>query len=404
MAPSDDRDPVRPQNDEDNPFITFRRFADEQMASLLQSFLGVPSSSIRHDRIERPSSNHENQSVNEGRSQKQDCWDPLGRQVQDAYRNHEEDLREAVKEVRAVEEEKRLRRDAVPVTTCAEAVKDDHESDEIPRCPYWPADRPVHASFARDELRSPGSWAYMIYSPYSPLNLEKQEFFRDHGSRWRNAFEELLSFESGNRITEETERQRQREVLLASRASRIQSLLHRYKQQNPKLDGSTQALATRQAENDVDEDDDDENGDYDDVEEEESTELDFYERSLERQRTEGPSVSIADQAFNKALAPSSESPHTGTATSQESGLGIISTLTSTQRVALPDGTVYTKVVLKKRFADGREESSETVHTTQGGQREDGLPDGKQQKQIGDTQPRSEMKEKESGEKKGWFWS
>lgn len=43
---------------------------------------------------------------------------------------------------------------------------------------------------------------------------------------------------------------------------------------------------------------------------------------------------------------------------------ILSTLTTTERTTLPDSPVTTKTVLKKRFADMREERIETVHTSQ----------------------------------------
>ena len=42
---------------------------------------------------------------------------------------------------------------------------------------------------------------------------------------------------------------------------------------------------------------------------------------------------------------------------------VLAQLTTTQTTRLPDGSVTTKVVLKQRFADGREEERETVHTS-----------------------------------------
>ena len=45
-------------------------------------------------------------------------------------------------------------------------------------------------------------------------------------------------------------------------------------------------------------------------------------------------------------------------------------MTTTERTTLPDGRVYSRMVLKKRFADGREESSETVQTNEASE---GLP-------------------------------
>merc|ERR1711967_161046 len=69
---------------------------------------------------------------------------------------------------------------------------------------------------------------------------------------------------------------------------------------------------------------------------------------------------------------------------------VLSSLTTTQTTRMPDGTVTTKVVLKPRFADGREETEEKLHTYQ---------DPSQLQQAEEAQ-RPEQAEK----KKGWFWS
>ena len=39
---------------------------------------------------------------------------------------------------------------------------------------------------------------------------------------------------------------------------------------------------------------------------------------------------------------------------------VVSTLTTTETTVLPDGTIYSRRILKQRFADGREESNEEV--------------------------------------------
>ena len=64
---------------------------------------------------------------------------------------------------------------------------------------------------------------------------------------------------------------------------------------------------------------------------------------------------------------------------------ILSALTTTQTTRLPDGTVTTKVVLKQRFADGREETQESVHTSH----EAVAP---------------AVEERKSKQQRGWFWS
>lgn len=70
---------------------------------------------------------------------------------------------------------------------------------------------------------------------------------------------------------------------------------------------------------------------------------------------------------------------------------VLSALTTTQTTRLPDGTVTTKVVLKKRFSDGREESSESVHTHHEGVE-------------AELRKERQQEEAESQKVKGWFWS
>lgn len=70
---------------------------------------------------------------------------------------------------------------------------------------------------------------------------------------------------------------------------------------------------------------------------------------------------------------------------------ILSQLTTTQTTRMPDGTVTTKVVLKQRFADGREEVHESVQTSR---------DEASYVQQPDKEPEDQSKEK----KKGWFWN
>ncbi|CAO2647425.1 Nn.00g083470.m01.CDS01 [Neocucurbitaria sp. VM-36] len=83
---------------------------------------------------------------------------------------------------------------------------------------------------------------------------------------------------------------------------------------------------------------------------------------------------------------------------------ILSTLTTTERTVSPDGVITTKVVLKKRFADGREESSETIQTQRGhadNTRPQELRKATQEPQV--PSPEKESK-KDSGKRSGWFWS
>ncbi|KAL8684278.1 MAG: hypothetical protein Q9224_006471 [Gallowayella concinna] len=94
---------------------------------------------------------------------------------------------------------------------------------------------------------------------------------------------------------------------------------------------------------------------------------------------------------------------------------VVSTMTTTQRTTRPDGSVYSQVVLKKRFSDGREESTETEHTTTGTPRSE-LRGGIQQRRKVDSikstpslgydgKVKQAIGQKIEEEKRnGWFWS
>ena len=67
---------------------------------------------------------------------------------------------------------------------------------------------------------------------------------------------------------------------------------------------------------------------------------------------------------------------------------IISTLETTSKTRLPDGSVSTKITLQKRFSDGREESVETHH----------------QQSPPAERPSAKWDRKREQHEKGWFWN
>lgn len=71
---------------------------------------------------------------------------------------------------------------------------------------------------------------------------------------------------------------------------------------------------------------------------------------------------------------------------------VLSQLTTTETTRLPDGTVTTKVVLKRRFVDGREETKESVHTSN------------EELEAQAAEKAKEKSEKEKSKGKGWFWN
>ncbi|KAF2465169.1 uncharacterized protein BDR25DRAFT_306811 [Lindgomyces ingoldianus] len=112
------------------------------------------------------------------------------------------------------------------------------------------------------------------------------------------------------------------------------------------------------------------------------------------------------EAYERLLGPAPTQSETANAARPS----ILSTLTTTERTVSPDGSVTTKVVLKKRFQDGREESSETVHTQRGQDTEPQVQDqwkAMQEAQFPGSPKRSEIEQemsKSKGSKSGWFWS
>jgi hypothetical protein len=114
------------------------------------------------------------------------------------------------------------------------------------------------------------------------------------------------------------------------------------------------------------------------------TELDAYEHLLVPEKSPiRPQLNPAQEETTNGFTPS-----------------ILSTMTTTERTVALDGSITTKVVLKKRFADGREESSESVHTQRGDE-----PSSLQNawNNISKPEPRPENKPAPQT-KSGWFWS
>lgn len=80
---------------------------------------------------------------------------------------------------------------------------------------------------------------------------------------------------------------------------------------------------------------------------------------------------------------------------------VISTNTNTQRVRMADGSIHTKTVKTQRFADGREESNESVDVVSAPEQrvQDVSASG-----TGTGQDKADPNEQGSGSKGGWFWS
>ena len=450
MAPSkDDSDRQRTQDEPTNPFIAFRRFADEQMSTLFNSVFGLQtpfgSSSSSPDRSMKD----------------YEAW------LQEARDSRDRLDREAQEMEKIMDIYTRAHNEQQEHSTTQDNGQQPAAEDETPlRCPYRPIEQevpkythplpfpevdshgashtiplpPFGMSLPRECLttsllgqQTPSiSVAYLIFSPYSPARLEQSQALRERGIKWTEAFEDLLAVQSGqdlstrasNRPGTSTSDWLWDMVGIAMREKRrdLQEILREKKremQERLQASRSTPEITkrqpgfldrfadSRQPENDVDEDeDDDEDGEfYIDDDEEEITELDHYNRFLGfgNKTTEPDTISsILGQSASRSFA---HLQHDSTPTETENNKpSILSTLTTTERTTLQDGTVHTKVVLKKKFADGREESTETVHT------QNPVPQRSAQiQQMAKSRERDDSdheRKREGKEKKsrGWFWS
>lgn len=119
-----------------------------------------------------------------------------------------------------------------------------------------------------------------------------------------------------------------------------------------------------------------------------STELDVYQQLLAA--SEKP-----QEQFAKSTNP---------AATNDARPSILSTLTTTERTVAPDGSITTKVVMKKRFVDGREESSESIHTQRGQETDVHSSDPPKVIQHAQTSPNEKHEKSKNTKQGGWFWS
>lgn len=214
-------------------------------------------------------------------------------------------------------------------------------------------------------------------SSRSPLKLESLNFILAARVNWRDAYEDLLRTEKGlplmsnNDLGQSAEMEKQQWA--QERLGRLRGLREqqRREQVQPPIEhkevNQIEATPALQANEDP------------------QTELDMYEQLL----SPGAKFSPVSTEAVPTSSPSS----------------ILSTLTTTERSVAPDGTVTTKVVLKKRFADGREENSESVHTASARMEN---ASALHQLQVKPERPSvlDAVKSQEQGKpgNRGWFWS
>ncbi|PGH35739.1 hypothetical protein GX50_01452 [[Emmonsia] crescens] len=483
------------QPDEENPFIAFRRYADEQFSALLQSFIGLPSSfsppsprdwlyfqgddptkRFHHHKRQPPETGVGNQDSQTTGSRYSSEKCSCGRDDAGKYSHSDGDDPE-VHTGRLDDpfdrwwlESRRHFEHQFPSSIF-----------ESPLETLWPFD-PSHffshlprssSPFSFDFLTSSTSlgWPipYLLFSPYSPLHLERQQNIRQkphdkplsllfsalvssHDAqesdtpRWREAFEDLLRVENGKNMLNGDLGAVVRKELpkdwisgMICRGSLGPHWTHvregsndyfNYRYSQSTTDGNGAGKREISQSGSANEHDDRE---HDMQEDKWLTELDLYEKFLNRVNEPSdvenmPLVSplmgmiIEDRlrrrrrlleqqrrwertTENKVLDTQdggldAESNNTAAVqTSQPSPPApyVTSTITTTERKALPDGSVQTTITQKKRFSDGKEECNETVHVENANQ----APAGSESRQLQCLEQTNDQgSEKKKG---GWFW-
>ncbi|CAF9943719.1 MAG: hypothetical protein ALECFALPRED_001106 [Alectoria fallacina] len=422
MAPSDKEIKGQKAQDDANPFIAFRRFADESISSFMNavfstaSLFGSPSTSAH-------------------------CSVPdYEKWSQEARESSQRLAREAEEAGRIMDVYTRAHREGQhAIQGALQEPASDNDSKPL-RCPYRPAEQETprpekpylniclmdHAARSALSLRLPStvlatpvlgkqlpsvSIAYLLYSPYSPIRLEQQPHLCEHGAKWREAFEDLLAVQNGQELPPKCSQRMPessidwvREMIEfalckreedAEASSSAASKTSEAMKQDPGL--TSRFTGARQPENDAHDHEEADGDNLDDDGDAETTELEMYDRFFTSQQPSfDGSAKAAARSFARLQQDSSPSDTDSKIPS------ILSTLTTTERTTLQDGSVHTKVVLKKRFSDGREESTETVHHQNAvRQTHDAALNS-----IKDENARTTGEGKGTTENKssGWFWS
>ena len=439
-SPKDQNDPQSQHPEELNPFVAFRRFADEQIASFWHNVLGLPLSSPsstipsvrqRDENLQMELVQHEERqerSLEQARRRVEDSLAkapnektefppaPIDENSHDYrqaagignidYPREPEELKilaGCVGRIIAGLQKLQFQREAEATSSAANCSEQEHL-----RCPYRPVDQacplqsqmsesssvptqntdspfPPFSAFGFRRFMHRGINGYLLWSPYSPLHLEQDPILGDYHVAWQCVFGDLM----GTGIVRDLRDHDNSAEGLSGYCRNARKLLQLY-------DGLQGPLFPCP-------------GDIMDVpnpDEEaglnECAELDLCERFLGAQDPQGTSDQPASPPKDGQTPPY---PEPAALSSPVDTPSLTSTLTTTERNTLADGSVHTKIVLKKRFADGREESTETVHTTYGSPVEN--RGNAKAFLLGEAQdPPSKKGEgiAQQARKKGWFWS
>ena len=467
-------------NEVTNPFVAFRRFADEQMSSLMNGVFGAF---------------HDSPFKRQQAIEDYEAW--LKKARENAQKNHP-----------TSEQEPQAR----PRCSSWWSSAADTESSPPKETYMWTTT--PHSFF--DNLFS---FSYLLYDPYSPLVLEQRDLPHKYGRRWRAAFEDLLHAQNGEELPQRDDGPEQTHTESPLAWARDMNLLQLSQQQTalqrqggveparssdwfPKPGNTSTSQPDDDDEDDEEkpaytesqranarlfrrgcsflqrcwelerpedqrkcesiwaaafvggnteaeeEEDDDVNNYYyddddDDDDDEDEEDVESPESSLERQASldEHPHLlNILEEVNKRRLRQIWEAESAAANTGAEEVTdpapslsplsserpSVLSTLTTTETRTLPDGSKTTRVVLKKRFADGAEESTERVYAQNANAIADAARVSAAVRRTSDQvpgntsgsssngskpseTPRDEKNAKGSGSetggnKKGWFWS
>ncbi|CAI6298540.1 unnamed protein product [Periconia digitata] len=477
MPARDDNDPSRypshgHQNNEDNPFIAFRRFADSQVSSLLNTVITLPATIANYN-----NAHVAREQCLFGRADKQKCHRLAELEAQVASLRAEGrelyqvgDLQAMIRKGEQLmhldHQAEDIRRDIVEAARSRNGQMQQPSPDDWRQTQSrimekvanekgqqwgwmwdWGFPRPFDAeddNIWPDSTRKNGAPRNMDSPPspqqvqaqiqgilddigsaiarevprifaspwYSPSSLEEDKSLQRSGINWRDAFEDLIRSENGAPLIPSDSLGRQQEQSYNEWARRfhdpktargeVAAWVAQTEDQKPSSPSKemTYPLSSSAAEEPSYEYGHDHEDQHDDIETDQhphpqqssswfsskpatapttrkspETELDAYEQLLGR---------IHHHPTDSKPSDSQQRVPSGS---------ILSTMTTTERTTAPDGTVTTRVVLKKRFVDGREESSETVHTQR----------GEQVTEENHSSVNGHSEGRKTGSK-GWFWS
>lgn len=411
--------------DEENPFIAFRKFADEQFSALIAGFNSIPDlmNEVR-GKAESQRSAWEKESKEKyngasfvevvagsaGRPGTRP-WDSVFSSAPSSFPTAPSP--EAREAARALLRQARDANTGVNPDRILRLYRDMDTFMPVPGDYRW-----LSAEwFAR--------------SPYSPTNVETDTHTHQYGSMWRAAFEDLMSAELGKELRAHPAwtNRRNDQKLYASWGQapvdwmlglqcrgilppQLPALYQGLWSSKRDMDKDFAAIMRGEPAHDLEVIMDFERlateiGTFDEDERAEqlrdqkqtkteqkqaATELDLYEAFLGK--AGGAAKSMDDNMAQVAPKQEQKAVHKPDLAASR----ILSTLSTTETVTLPDGTVTTKVIMKKRFSDGREESTETVSTRHAQEK------SSQSTSAASIDSSAVEREGRSKDKKGWFWS